>query len=170
MELSQLDIDKLVEEVAGIGAVPVAEFIINTGENVSEFLIAEKLETGINNIRNLLYRLQENNLVTFMRKKDKKKGWYIYYWTFNKVQANILINKLKEKRIITLKKRLEKETEDFLSCNRKCLRITFNNALENNFKCPECESVLKQVDNKKQVESIKKELDMLIDSSSEATV
>tara|TARA_Y100000034_G_scaffold125577_1_gene175499 strand:+ start:384 stop:896 length:513 start_codon:yes stop_codon:yes gene_type:complete len=170
MELSQLDIDKLVEEVAGIGAVSVAEFIINTGENVSEFLIAEKLETGINNIRNLLYRLQENNLVTFMRKKDKKKGWYIYYWTFNKVQANILINKLKEKRIVTLKKRLEKETEDFLSCNRKCLRITFNNALENNFKCPECESVLKQVDNKKQVESIKKELDMLIDSSSEATV
>jgi transcription factor E len=170
MELSQLEIDNLVEEVSGREAVLVAQFIINAGENVSEFLIAEKLETGINHIRNLLYKLQENNLVTFMRKKDKKKGWYIYYWTFNKVQANILINKLKEKRIITLKKRLEKEAEDFLSCNRKCLRITFSNAMENNFKCPDCESILKQIDNKKQVASIKKELELLTKSTLEATV
>ena len=170
MELSQLEIDNLVGEVSGRDAVPVAQFILNTGENVSEFLIAEKLEITINHIRNILYRLQENNLVTFMRKKDKKKGWYIYYWTFNKVQAGILIKKLKEKRILTLKKRLEKEAEDFLSCRKKCLRITFNNALENNFKCPECEGILKQVSNKKQVASIKKELEILTKISPEATV
>ena len=170
MELSQLEIDNLVQELSGREAVAVAQFIINSGENVSEFLIAEKLETGINHIRNLLYKLQENNLVTFMRKKDKKKGWYIYYWTFNKVQANILVNKLKEKRIITLKKRLEIEAEDFLNCTRKCLRITFSNAMENNFKCPECECVLKQVDNKKQVATIKKELELLTKSSTEAIV
>ena len=72
MELSNLEIQNLVEEVSGANAVPVAEFIINTGENISEFLIAEKLEVGINFIRNILYKLQENNLVTFMRKKDKQ--------------------------------------------------------------------------------------------------
>ena len=174
MELSQSEINRLVEEVAGRDSAPVAELIIVNGENVSEFLISETLEIGINQVINILYRLQENNLVTFMRKKDKKKGWYIYYWTFNKVQAKLLISKLKKKRILTLKKRLEKQAEDFLSCNKKCLRITFNNALENDFKCPECHSVLKQVNNKRQVESIKKsikkELEMLKDNSNEATV
>jgi len=170
MELSKLELGNLVEEVVGENAVPVAHFIVNTGENVSEFLIAEKLEVSINFIRTILYRLQENNLVTFMRKKDKKKGWYIYYWTFNKIQARVLITKLKEKRIDTLKKRLEIEAEDFLSCNRKCLRITFNNALENDFKCPECLGVLKQIDNKKQVESLKKELEILTKNDSKVTV
>ena len=170
MELSQLEIDNLVAEVAGRDAVSVAEFIINTGENVSEFLIAEKLDTPINHIRNILYRLQENNLVTFMRKKDKQKGWYIYYWTFNKIQAKLLIKRLKTERIVTLKKRLEKEAEDFFTCRKKCLRITFNNAMENGFKCSECNAVLKQVSNKKQVKEIKKELELLIDNSNEATV
>jgi transcription initiation factor IIE alpha subunit len=45
--------------------------------------------------------------------------------------------------------------------------LSFDNALENDFKCPECEGVLKQVDNKKQIIAIRKELDELTKESSE---
>ena len=51
MELSKLELENLVNEVAGKEAVPVAQFIINTGENVSEFLIAEKLEVSASTIQ-----------------------------------------------------------------------------------------------------------------------
>lgn len=167
MELTQEKIDTLISSIAGEDAVPVARFIIDHGENVSEFVVAENLQMGINHVRNALYRLQESNLVTFLRKKDKKKGWYIYYWTFNSVQAKILVKKIYNERVCTLKKRLEKEDGAFLTCRKKCLRLSFDNALENDFKCPECEGVLKQVDNKKQIIAIRKELDELTKESSE---
>jgi transcription initiation factor TFIIE subunit alpha len=162
MEISENKINSLVGQVAGEDAINVAEFIIAKGENVSEFLIAEALELQINHVRNILYRLQENNLVTFNRKKDKKKGWYIYYWSFNHPQAISTIQKMKENRIENLKKRLEKEdSSTFYTCASKCLRLTFQNALESNFSCPECSKSLKEVDNSKIIREIKKELTML---------
>jgi len=167
-ELSQEKLDALLSQIAGEDTVSIANFIISKGENVSEFLIAESLKLPINAIRNALYRLQENNLVTFTRKKDKRKGWYIYYWTFNQPQAVSTIQKMKENRIENLKKRLEKEDSSiFYTCNSKCLRIKFEHALENNFKCPECSKVLKEVDNSKIVKELKKELLLLETISSQ---
>jgi transcription initiation factor TFIIE subunit alpha len=167
MELTQEKIDGLTSNMAGEDAVPIARLLVEKGENVSEFLIAEHLQMGINHVRNALYRLQESNLVTFLRKKDKKKGWYIYYWTFNSVQAKVLITKLYGERVENLQKRLKNENADFLTCRRKCLRISFDNALENDFKCSECGGVLKQIDNKKQIAAIRKELEELTKEGSE---
>ncbi len=167
MELTKEKIDSLISNVAGEDAVPIVGFLVENGENVSEFVIAENLQMGINHVRNALYRLQESNLVTFLRKKDKKKGWYIYYWTFNPVQAKLLVKKLYDERLATLRKRLEMENADFLTCRKKCLRLSFDNALESDFRCPECDGVLKQVDNKKQIAQIKKELEELTKESSE---
>ena len=41
--------------------------------NVNEFLIAKKLNVTINQARNILYKLGDEGLVSFIRKKDKKK-------------------------------------------------------------------------------------------------
>jgi transcription initiation factor TFIIE subunit alpha len=168
MELNKEETRQLIKELAGEDAVQIVDYLVDNGEDISEFTMAEKLDTGINRIRNMLYRLQENNLVTFMRKKDKKKGWYIYYWTFNKVQSKLLIKKLKQERIKTLKKRLEKEQEEFFTCSRKCLRISLNNALENTFMCPNCGKVLKRVSNESKKTEIKRELDLLTKVTEEA--
>lgn len=170
MELDKEEIEQLIMELTGEDTLPIVRFLLENGENISEFTISEKLTIGINHIRNILYRLQENNLVTFIRKKDKQKGWYIYYWTFNKIQARMLIKKLKQERINTLVKSLEKEQEEFFTCGKKCLRISFNHALEHNFKCPGCGKVLKSVDNKIKKEKIKKELDILTKTTQEVMV
>ncbi|MBT7706238.1 hypothetical protein HN747_02210 [archaeon] len=166
--ITQDQIDTLVSQLAGEDTVEIVRYIISKVENVSEFLIAEHMETPINAIRNALYRLQENNLVTFTRKKDKRKGWYIYYWTFNHTQAISTIQKMKESRIENLRKRLEREdSSTFYTCSSKCLRVKFEHALENSFKCPECFKVLKEVDNSRIIRTIQKELVMLEEVSTE---
>lgn len=173
MKLSQNKVDDLISKSVGEDAVKVVRYLIKNGENISEFIIAEQLQIPINTIRNILYRLQQQNLVTFMRKKDKKKGWYIYYWTFNENQAHTLDENLKKEQIDTLKKRLEtEETGNFFTCSKKCLRLTFQRALENTFKCPECNKVLKEASNKKIIKEIKKELEILeaLEESKEESV
>lgn len=162
MDLTQKKIDQLAVQVGGELAVQIVRFLLENGENISEFLIAEKLEVPINSIRKTLYILQENNLVTSMRKKDKKKGWYIYYWTFDMIQAKTLITRMKSERIKNLKKRLDiEQNSKYLTCSRQCMRLTFERALENNFACPECNTILKEVDNTVKVDTIRKELEFL---------
>ena len=69
MTMSQELINRLVAQVAGEDTVKLVETLMELGENTSEFILAEKLEMPINHVRNMLYRLQENNLVTSFRKK-----------------------------------------------------------------------------------------------------
>ena len=73
---------KVVENTAGIEAVRIVDLLYGK-KDVNEFLIAKKLALTINQTRNLLYRLSHLGIITSIRKKDKRKGWYIYFWTFN---------------------------------------------------------------------------------------
>ena len=61
--------------------------ILYDKENVNEFKIAEKLKKNINEVRNILYKLSSFNVISSTRKKDKRKGWYTYFWTLNVEKA-----------------------------------------------------------------------------------
>ena len=69
-------INELVREVAGPNGVKVVE-LLEGKENVSEFILSEQMEMNINELRTILYKLTEHNLLTSTRKKDKQKGWYV---------------------------------------------------------------------------------------------
>jgi len=151
-------VDDLVRELAGEAAIPLVNLIKKKG-NVSEFKLAEKLNITVNQGRNLLYKLGSHNLVSFTRKKDKKKGWYIYYWSFDFYRANDLIKDLKKSKLGELKEKLNYESGGgFFVCPDKHIRMKFENALETEFKCPECGKVLKEHDNKSYVEGIRKRI------------
>src|SRR3989344_2462220 len=84
-------VEEFVSEVAGKESIKILN-ILKEQNNVSEFDMAEKLKMSINQVRNLLYKLNAHNLVFSTRKKDKDKGLYMYYWTFNfKHARDILI-------------------------------------------------------------------------------
>ncbi len=160
--LPQEKIDRLVSELAGKDCIELARLIIAGKENVSEFKLADLLGITINETRHLLYKLQKYNLVTSTRKKDKKKGWYVYYWTFNFVNAKSLLKSLKEDKLLDLRKRLlQQETEDFYTCSKKCRKLSLESSMEYNFKCPECDSLLKEVNKEKVIDHIKKEINIL---------
>ena len=151
-------VDELICNLIGEEILPLINLIRNK-KNVSEFKIAEQLNVTVNQVRNMLYRLLEHNLVSFQRKKDKRKGWYIYYWTLNKKKLKEALVDYKKKQLSDFKLRLEREqTSQFFFCPTGCMRMTMENAMEHDFKCQECGCLLKPLDNVRTIENIKQRI------------
>ncbi|MBW2981928.1 hypothetical protein KY343_03555 [Candidatus Woesearchaeota archaeon] len=170
MRLSNNVIEEVIAKVAGQDVIPLVMALKNK-KNVSEFKLADSIKQEVNTTRNMLYRLYNANLVSFIRKKDKKKGWYIYYWTFDMKRARYLISELKKKRLIKLKERLAREKEgQFFLCENKCIRLDFDQAMNFEFKCPECGQIIHQEDNRELIEKIEKEIQELEKETNEKEV
>lgn len=161
MRLSQSLIEELVKEVAGEDVLPLLRLILGK-QNVSEFKIAEKLNITVNQVRNMLYRLNEHSLVSSTRKKDKQKGWYIYYWTFDTFNARQLIIERKQAKIAEMKKMInEEKISGMYACPNKCIRVNAEQALDMEYKCPRCNSLLREEDGHQLVEKTKVFLEKL---------
>jgi len=161
MRISNKLVEDIVKEVAGEDVVPLVNLIKNK-KNISEFKIAEMMNLNVNVVRNMLYRLYHKNLVSFVRKKDKKKGWYIYYWTFNMKRVGTLFEEIRKKRVEKLKEWLEREKNNFFfSCPSGCMRLDFEKAMDYGFKCPECGALMSQEDNSKKIKELEEEIEKL---------
>src|SRR3989338_2562467 len=108
MKITNTKIFETVKEVVGEDSLKVVEFLKDK-KNISDFKIAEKTDTDIHQIRNILYRLYNHNLVTYYRKKDRQKGWYISYWTFNKRRVKDLMGIVKKQKLEKYNERLFEE-------------------------------------------------------------
>tara|TARA_Y100000310_G_scaffold315709_1_gene366535 strand:+ start:144 stop:656 length:513 start_codon:yes stop_codon:yes gene_type:complete len=160
MVLTNKKIHGLLSEIAGDGAVQIIEYIKNK-KNVSEFTIADKVKLDMQTTRNILYTLNSFNVATYIRRKDRKKGWYISYWTFNRNRVRELIIKLKKDKLVKLEEQLHKEEVNkgnFFICKSACARLDFDQATEFAFKCPECGQLLNQQDNSKTIENIQEKI------------
>jgi len=161
MKLTKKQIDEIISQVAGEDVLPLVKALKNK-KNVSEFKLAETIKKEINLTRNMLYRLYDHTLVSFIRKKDKKKGWYIYYWTFNARRIKDVIRNIKKQRLEHLKERLKREkSSHFYTCKNQCIRLDFEQATDFEFKCPECGELLDLENNEKKKKEIKKEIEQL---------
>ncbi len=163
MVLTNKKIYGLINEIAGEQAVPIIEYLKNR-KNVSEFIIADKVKLDMQTTRNILYTLNSHNVATYIRRKDRKKGWYISYWTFNRKRIKDLMDKLRREKIAKLSDRLRKEESNkgnFFICSKACARLDFEQATEFGFKCPECGVLLNQQDNSKTIDNIRQNLQEL---------
>jgi transcription initiation factor TFIIE subunit alpha len=158
MKIGEELIKHVVSELVGEEAIPII-FYLRGKHQISEFIIAEELDMEIHLTRNLLYRLLEYNIVSFLRKKDRIKGWYICYWDFNEHMMPYLAEKIRLSKIAKLKERLEREEKnDFYMCKNACTRMTFEKSMEFNFKCPECGEIMQEQDNTRTKEFIAQQL------------
>jgi transcription initiation factor TFIIE subunit alpha len=132
-------------------------------KDVSELTIARvKFKKDINITRNLLYQLYNEHLVTFIKKKDKRRGWYVYYWTLNSERVKEVALKLNIEKKRALEQRLHREeSEVFYTCTNGCTRLNFDKAVDFNFKCPVCGSLLSEEDNTKKIITLKKEIEKI---------
>ena len=136
--------------------------ILDSKKYVNEFLIAKKLDLTINQTRNILYKLLDFGLISSIRKKDKKKGWYTYFWKIETLKAMEFLKDTFSKKIEQLQNNIKsRESKQFYSCERCYIEYTGENSLLNNFTCPECGSLLVLKDNTKIIEDLKKEMDKL---------
>lgn len=147
--------EEVVTELVGEHALPIIEFLKGKTK-ISEFIVAEELEMEINETRNILYKLLEHNIVSFIRKKDRIKGWYICYWDFNDHMIPQLQEKITKQKLEKMQERLETEQGGtYFMCANACTRLDFDEAMLIQFKCHECGSLMHQQDNSRTIEFLK---------------
>jgi len=152
-EVINLIIGKQVEAIADL---------LDSEKHVNEFIIAKKLDMTINQTRNILYKISDQGLVSFIRKKDKRKGWYTYFWKIEVLKSleflrDALVNKI-EQINSQIKSR---ETKQFYICELCNVEYNEENALLRDFTCSECGNVFVLKDNTSLLKELKKNLDKL---------
>jgi transcription factor E len=131
----------IVENLINKQATPIIDLLIGK-KHVNEFLIAKKLGLTINQTRNILYKLSDFGLVSFIRKKDKRKGWYIYYWTLDTEKCLIKLEQALIKKIEGFNSKLQsREAKNYYICKSCNIEVGEETALEHGFSCEECADV-----------------------------
>jgi len=147
--------------VAGKQAEGIVD-LLDGKKYVNEFLIAKKLDITINQMRNILYKISDCGLVSFIRKKDKRKGWYTYFWKIEILKSLEFFKRILVKRIEQINHQIKsRETKQFYVCERCNIEFNDENALLHNFTCDECGAILTIKDNTKVLKEFKKNLDKL---------
>ena len=138
MRLTQKKIEEILLSILGSEGLPLIQQLYGK-QNVSEFDLATKTKKDIKVIRRMLYTLYNHNIVGFIRKKDKQKGWYIYYWTILPDNVKFAYIRKKKEQLVRLQQQLEDEGKElFFACSKRCVRLNFDQATEFEFHCPEC--------------------------------
>ena len=159
---------KIANLIGGEEYHKVARALLNT-EDATDEEIAGATGMRINIIRKVLYDMFGKALITGIRVKDEKKGWFVYRWRAKRDQAENFIENQKKKILDRLQKRLEyEESSEFYHCgNANCPRIKVDYAMELFFKCPNCKNSLNMVDNEKVKNALRYKIEqILLDISS----
>ncbi len=168
MRLTPKKIEEIIVGILGESGIPLIKELIGKN-NISEFDLATKTKYDIKIIRRMLYVLHNNNLVGFTRKKDKQKGWYIYYWTLIPENVRFSYVKTKREQLERLKQRLEEETKElFFVCPENCVRLNFDQAIGFDFHCPECGKLISQDSSEQKVAELKKKIAQVVEEVEQA--
>ena len=154
-----------LKEVVAIVVGKQAEEIIDLLDGkkyVNEFIIAKKLGITINQTRNILYKISDQGLISSIRKKDKRKGWYTYFWRIEVLKSLEFLANIIDKRAEQLKNQVKsRETKEFYVCEQCNIEVNAENALLHEFTCNECGEVYSLKDSTKILKELKKEVDKL---------
>lgn len=162
MSSSENPVVKLIELMFDEKAARIFEYIYKRLDEVQDEEIARELGLKLNEVRRILYALSEQGFVSYRRVRDKNTGWYTYYWRVRKDEILSLIQSRKKVVLSKLKLRLQaEETNTFYECPTDGTRYTFDEALENEFRCPRCGSQLVYADNSNIIRVLKKYINIL---------
>lgn len=136
--------------IGGEEYLKVARALLRS-EDATDEEIASSTGLRINMVRKVLYDLFGKSLITGVRVKDEKKGWFVYRWRSRRDEVESFIENQKKKIMARLQVRHDYEnSSEFYYCgNKVCHRITFELALDNMFKCPSCGKVVTLKSNEK---------------------
>lgn len=156
-------LEKFLHEVVSIIAGSSADKLVGVlygKQNVNEFLIAKKLSLTINQTRNILYKLVDEGLVYFNRKKDSKSGgWYTYFWTMDSEKCLIYYRDRLLKEITQIEGLLNtKKTTRFYFCKTCGVEMSEEHALLQEFTCSECGTVFEFKDSSNNIKEVERQI------------
>ncbi len=157
--------DETLMKVAGLLGEET-EKVIDVLKDVDEITdeeIAAKTEIRLNVIRRTLYNLYDHSIVALRRSRDKETGWFIFHWRLQPDQVEGFILNQKRRVLEKLETRLEFEkNHDFYHCGTpECKRITFEDAMEQVFRCPTCNKPLMHYDKSKIIKTLSEKVEQL---------
>jgi transcription initiation factor TFIIE subunit alpha len=153
---------RIASMIGGDEYLKVARSLLKS-EDATDEEIASSTGLRINMVRKVLYDLFGKALITGIRVKDEKKGWFVYRWRSRRDEVENFIEGQKKKIAERLQQRLDYEnSSDFYHCgNNDCPRVTFENALEAFFKCSVCGQVLNLKKNDKSKKAFSAKIDQI---------
>jgi transcription initiation factor TFIIE subunit alpha len=151
--------DSFVKAASLLGGeeyIRVARALLNN-ENATDEEIASATGLKINIVRRVLYDLFGHSLISGIRVRDPKKGWFVYRWQARRDQTDSFIESQKKKILDKLKNRLEyEESNEFYYCGTPgCDKLPFVEAMENLFKCTKCGKALNLIRDEELKEMLK---------------
>ena len=163
--LSTIDDATLMKVAVSIGeeeAVKLIEHLKNLDE-ITDDEIANKTGIRLNSVRKILYKLYDHSLVCLRRTRDPKTGWFIFHWRLQPDQLEGFILSQKRRVLEKLNVRLEYESNhDFYHCETPgCRRVTFEEAVEQVFRCSACGKALAHSENKRMILKLSGKVDQL---------
>ena len=138
---------EVVSFIVGKTAEDIVDFL-DGKKYINEFLIAKKLNLTVNQVRNLLYKLSYQGIVSYIKKKDKRKGWYTFFWRIEILKALELLERILLKRGEEIKHQIKsRELKLFYVCDKCGIEFSEETALVYDFTCQECGNVFNIKDN-----------------------
>ncbi len=133
----------MIERLIDADARKVFETLLEEGKELSEYDIMDKTGLKGSVVRRALNILAEKGFVTYRKVKHPEKGRIIFYWSISYENIPAIIEARKRAALERLKALLAKEEENtYYVCPLDGSRYTFEEALEYEFSCPRCGSML----------------------------
>ncbi len=157
--------DPFVRIAAMIGGdeyLKVARSLLKAKDATDEE-IASSTGLRINMVRKVLYDLSSKYLITGIKIKDEKKGWFVYRWRSRREDVENYIEGQKKKVADRLQVRLDYENmSDFYHCgNSECPRMSIIEALDRDYKCASCGKITNYKSNEREKHAFAKKIDKI---------
>ena len=155
---------RIASMIGGDEYLKVARSLLKA-EDATDEEIASSTGLRINMVRKVLYGLFGKSLITGIRVKDERKGWFVYRWRTRRGEVETFIESQKRQIMERLQQRLDYENStQFYHCgNDDCPRVTFEDTLDDMFKCMNCGGVMNLKKNDRAKKAFASKIDAIRD-------
>ncbi len=150
-------VSKLLYEMVGNEGIKI---INSLSEPSTDLEIHDKTQLPITRVRTTLNALHKHNMVSYNSSRDQEKGWFKYTWRLKEFCIEPGVRSFLISKVMKLKREFQEISQlDFFKCENGCLRLSFTDAYDSNFRCGKCNGILKPVDSVAESRQIKKEIE-----------
>ncbi len=149
------DMLKIVEEIYGKDVANILKYMLEKKE-VSIEEIVRKFDLDPATIRKILYELENLNIIKRRRIKNGKYLHYNFKWSVNLSMLKKIQRKLAIKHLEELKRKVEELPDIIYECPVCKITVSFEEAFEYGFRCPECSELLIQKENEEKIRLMEK--------------
>jgi transcription initiation factor TFIIE subunit alpha len=155
----------IVEKMMGEEGRRILEFMLANNGLIIEETAGKDLNTKSNIVRKILQKLSDEAVVVPVKVKDKDK--VLHGWVLNReALANFIVSRLRKSKEKLSTRIRELEENTFYICPTCHRRFRYDEALINDFHCPNDNSLLMEVDKDSELAFLReklKSLDKLLD-------